>query len=52
MKIGDLVLCGSEETLGIIIGWDEDKDPIVWSFLLEESIPMYEHRVKLASSIL
>ena len=28
MEIGDLVLCGSEETLGIIIGWDEDKDPI------------------------
>ena len=52
MKTGDLVLCGSEETLGIVIGWDEDKDPIVWCFHLEGSAPMYEHRVKLASSIL
>ena len=51
MQVGDLVLCGSEEHLGVIIGWDEDKDPIVWCIHLQGATPMYEHRVRLADFI-
>ena len=51
MQIGDLVLCGMNETLGLIIGWDEDKDPIVWDFKLMGAVPMYYDRVKLAGFI-
>ena len=51
MQVGDLVLCGTNENLGIILGWDEDKDPIVWLVHLEGAIPMYEHRVRLADFI-
>ena len=52
MKIGDLVLCGQNEHLGIIIDWDDDNDPIVWQFAVfgvghPGAIPMYKDRIKL-----
>ncbi len=52
MQIGDLVLCGINETLGIIVGWDEDKDPIVWGFKIQGATPMYRDRVRLADFII
>ena len=52
MRIGDLVLCGGKETLGLIIGWDEDKDPIVWCFQAQGAVPMFYDRVKLADFII
>ena len=52
MEIGDLVLCGLNEEMGIVVGWDEDNDPIVWSFLTQGSVPMFRDRVKLADFII
>tara|TARA_R110000824_G_scaffold13363_7_gene58290 strand:+ start:2529 stop:2693 length:165 start_codon:yes stop_codon:yes gene_type:complete len=53
MKIGDLVLCGTNEDFGIIIDWDKDGDPIVWQFCVHShggtpgASPMYKDRIKL-----
>tara|TARA_Y100001963_G_C6526930_1_gene329253 strand:+ start:293 stop:466 length:174 start_codon:yes stop_codon:yes gene_type:complete len=52
MQVGDLVLCGLNENLGIIVGWDEDKDPIVWEFKTQGCTAMYRDRVKLADFII
>lgn len=53
MKIGDLVVCGENEDLGIIIAWDDDGDPIVWQFVCHfwdgapAAIPVYKDRVRV-----
>tara|TARA_Y100000310_G_scaffold311804_1_gene358454 strand:+ start:225 stop:371 length:147 start_codon:yes stop_codon:yes gene_type:complete len=47
MKIGDLVLCGTHEHLGMVIGWDESRDPVVWCFKYGGSCAMYYNQVKL-----
>ena len=52
MQVGDLVLCGLNEEMGNVVGWDEDNDPIVWSFLTQGSVPMFRDRVKLADFII
>ncbi len=53
MKVGDLVVCGLNEDLGIIIAWDEDGDPIVWQFVCHfqggqsGAMPIYKDRVRV-----
>ena len=30
MKVGDLVLCGTKQTVGIVLDFDVENDPIVY----------------------
>ena len=50
MKIGDIVLCGTKKTVGMVVAFDEDNDPIVYEPDSKIRVAMFRNRVKVVSN--
>ena len=47
MKVGDLVLCGTKKTVGIIVRFDEEGDPVVYEPASGITSSMWKDRVEV-----
>ena len=47
MKVGDLVLCGTNKTLGVILSFDEEGDPVVYETASGITAAMWKYRVEV-----
>ncbi len=47
MKVGDLVLCGTNKVVGIIVRFDDDGDPVVYEVESGITAGMWRDRVEV-----
>ena len=50
MKIGDIVLCGTNKTVGIVVRFDVENDPIVYEPKSGITAAMYRDRIEVVAN--
>ena len=49
MKVGDIVLCGTGKTVGMVVGFDRQGDPVVYEPKSGITAAMYRDRIEVVN---